>query len=91
MRDTIHRHLLASRKKLDFFRRSPTSVRSARRNLLISLALLALLALGAWTVNQALAGPKLAPASQASPIHPAFALLDAQGQNVLDSGAAATR
>ena len=88
MRDTIHRHLLASRKKLDFFGRSPTSVRSARRNLLISLALLALLALSAWTVNQALAGPKLAPASQASPIHPAFALLDAQGQNVLDSGAA---
>ncbi len=75
-------------KKLDFFRRSPTSAPSARRHLLISLALLALLGLSVWAVDQALAGGTAAPAGQASPIHPAFAMLDADGQNVLASGAA---
>ncbi len=85
MRHTIHRHLLAIRKKLDFFRGSPTS---ARHVLLISLALLALLGLSAWAASQVLASPKPAPVGQASPIHPAFPVLDADGENVLDSGAA---
>jgi thiosulfate reductase cytochrome b subunit len=88
MRHTIDRHLLASRKKLDFFGRSPTSSPSPRRNLLISLALLALLGLSAWAAGQVLASPKPAPVGQASPIHPAFPVLDAKGENVLDSGAA---
>lgn len=88
MRHITPELLLAARKKLDFFGRSPTSAPSARRNLLLSLALLALLGLGAWTANQVLAGPRPVPASQASPIHPAFAVLDADGNNVLDSGAA---
>lgn len=84
MKHTLHRHLLASLEKLNFSRRSPTS---GRLKLIIILAVLALL-VGAWKVDQAVAGPKPAPASQASPIHPAFAVLDADGQNVLNSGAA---
>jgi thiosulfate reductase cytochrome b subunit len=85
MRHTILRYLLASRKKLDFFGRSPTS---ARLRLLLTLAVLALAGVGIWTVDQALAGGKAAPAEQASPVHPAFPVLDAAGENVLSSGAA---
>ncbi len=84
MRHTIHRHLTAL-QKLDFFGRSPTS---RRLKLLLSLALLAVVGLGTWAVEQALAGPTPAPVAQTSPIHPAFAVLDADGENVLDSGAA---
>lgn len=38
-------------------------------------------------IGTALAAPKAAPTSQASVIHPDFALLDADGVNVLESGA----
>lgn len=46
--------------------------------------LLAALALG---IGTALAAPKASPVSQASVIHPDFALLDANGVNVLESSA----
>jgi hypothetical protein len=85
MKHTIHRHPLATRQKPGFFRGNPVS---ARLKLLLTLAVLAVVGLGMWTVDQALAGGKAAPAGQASPVHPAFAVLDADGQNVLDSGAA---
>lgn len=55
-------------------------------NSLIGLGLLSLaLALG---VRAALAQPEVAPVTQASPLHPTFALLDANGVNVLESNAA---
>lgn len=85
MKHTIRRHRLLSYQKPAIFERNRVS---PRRNLLISLALVALLGLGAWTAGQVLAGPKAAPAGQASPVHPAFAALDAEGNNVLESGAA---
>jgi thiosulfate reductase cytochrome b subunit len=85
MRHTT-RHI---RKTLDFFGKSPTSARAAaHRNLLIALALLALLGVTGLAANQALASRQAAPPSQVSPIHPAFAVLDANGQHVLESGAA---
>ena len=48
--------------------------------------LLALLGFGFWGVRLANARVQLAAPSQISPIHPTFALLDAAGDNVLDSG-----
>jgi thiosulfate reductase cytochrome b subunit len=38
-------------------------------------------------IGTALASPKPAPAEQASPLHPTFALLDSNGTNVLESNA----
>jgi thiosulfate reductase cytochrome b subunit len=55
-----------------------------KRNTLIIAGLLILtLAIGIGTV---LASPKPAPAEQASPLHPDFPLIDANGENVLTSG-----
>lgn len=54
-----------------------------KRHLLISGLLILTLAIGIGTV---LASPKPAPAEQASPLHPDFALLDKDGENVLTSG-----
>lgn len=52
--------------------------------ILIAIGLLiAMTALGIGTV---LAQPQPAPASQASPLHPTFSLLDANGVNVLETG-----
>lgn len=47
-----------------------------------------LAAVVALTAGNVMARPGLAPNSQASPIHPAFPLLDGQGENVLQSGQA---
>jgi thiosulfate reductase cytochrome b subunit len=52
---------------------------------LIGGALLLFLA-GGLAVSQALAAFQARPAEQASPLHPVFALLDAQGENVLKTG-----
>lgn len=52
--------------------------------LLIALFLLALVA--ALAVRMALAKPAEAEQTQASPLHPTFALLDQNGENVLNSG-----
>lgn len=54
---------------------------------LLSLAGLCVLAL-AFGINSVLAAPKAETVSQASVIHPDFALLDADGVNVLESGGA---
>ena len=59
-----------------------------RFKLLIGLIALALLGLGAWAVEQAIAGSSPAPVEQASPVHPTFPLLDADDENVLASGQA---
>lgn len=56
-----------------------------RYSLIIAGLLAITLALG---IGAALAAPKPAPASQASPLHPNFALLDTNGENVLTSGKA---
>ena len=61
---------------------------SRRSKLLIGLIALALLGLSAWAVDRASAGGSAAPVEQASPIHPTFPLLDANEENVLDSGQA---
>jgi thiosulfate reductase cytochrome b subunit len=84
MKHTIRRHVLTEELKPSFFARN--SVSNRLKPLLI-LALLVLLGLSAWAVDRALAGPPSAPASQASPIHPTFPLLDTDGENVLASGA----
>ncbi len=52
------------------------------------LLVLVLLGSGAWAVERAIASPPALPAGQVSPVHPTFPLLDADGQNVLDSHAA---
>jgi len=57
-----------------------------RHNTLIIAGLLVIsLTLG---IGTALASPEPAPAEQASPLHPDFALLDKDGENVLTSGKA---
>ncbi|MEW6285876.1 MAG: cytochrome b/b6 domain-containing protein [Chloroflexota bacterium] len=56
-----------------------------RTTLIIAGLLILTLAIGLGT---ALASPQPAPASQASPIHPNFPLLDKNGENVLTSGGA---
>ncbi len=53
--------------------------------LVLGLLALALLGLGAWAAGQALAHGNAAPAGQASPVHPTFALLDADGNSVVGS------
>lgn len=50
--------------------------------LTVALTTLAL----AFGINSALAKPEAAPVPQASALHPTFALLDANGENVLDTG-----
>ena len=56
-----------------------------RKSIFAGMALLVclLVAFGAIT---AWAGPNQNPTSQASPLHPSFALLDESGENVLESG-----
>ncbi len=54
--------------------------------LLIAIGLL--ITMAALGMGTALAQPRSAPAPQASPLHPTFSLLDANGINVLDSGRA---
>lgn len=49
------------------------------------IAVLLIIAL-AFGINSALAKPEPAPLPQASPLHPNFALLDQEGDNVLESG-----
>jgi thiosulfate reductase cytochrome b subunit len=53
-----------------------------KRHILITGLLLLALSIG---INSALASPQLDSTSQASPLHPNFALLDADGNNVLES------
>src|ERR1043165_596606 len=56
-----------------------------KRNLLITLSLL--LAIATFSgIRSALAQPESAPVQQASSLHPTFALLDSDGENVLTSG-----
>jgi thiosulfate reductase cytochrome b subunit len=54
--------------------------------LILAGSFLALLGFGAWGIQQASAMRSLAPAKQASPLHPTFALLDQSGVNVLETG-----
>ena len=68
----------------------PRLVSYRRFRLLIGLIALVLLGLGAWAVEQAIAGDSVAPVEQASPVHPTFPLLDVNDKNVLDSGEAAS-
>src|SRR5689334_4712355 len=57
-----------------------------KRNFILTLGLL--LAITAFFgIRSALAQPEAAPLEQATPLHPNFALLDASGRNVLDTGA----
>jgi len=62
-------------------------MKTLTRNILISFGLL--LAITAFIgIRSALAKPESAPVEQASPLHPNFALLDENGENVLTSGKA---
>lgn len=66
-----------------------TLTRLSPRSLTRLLLLAGMLALAsALAVYAAFARPASRPEAQASPIHPDFALLDKNGRNVLDSGAA---
>jgi thiosulfate reductase cytochrome b subunit len=58
-----------------------------KRYTLFTIAGLLILAL-AIGIGTALASPEAAPTPAASPLHPNFALLDADGKNVLESGGA---
>ena len=58
----------------------------SKRNLLFIIGLL--VAVTAFGIGTALASPEAAPAPAASPLHPAFAVLDKDGENVLTSGSA---
>lgn len=55
----------------------------SKRNLLILIGLI--LTATAFGIRTVLASPDAAPSQQASPIHPTFALLDSDGNNVLES------
>ncbi|NJC95970.1 MAG: hypothetical protein FIB03_06490, partial [Anaerolineae bacterium] len=57
---------------------------NTKRNILIIIGLL--IAAAAFGIRTALAQPQPVPAAKASPLHPTFALLDKDGQNVLTSG-----
>jgi len=62
-------------------------MKTLTRNLLILFGLL--LTISAFVgIRSALAKPEPAPLEQASPLHPTFALLDKNGENVLTSGKA---
>jgi len=50
------------------------------------IAGLTVIALVAFGINSVLAQPAPAPAQEASPLHPTFALLDESGENVLTTG-----
>ena len=54
--------------------------------LILAAGISLLLAATGWTVYQAWAKDAAAAQAQTSPIHPTFALLDSQGDNVLESG-----
>jgi thiosulfate reductase cytochrome b subunit len=56
-----------------------------KRNLLLLVVLL-IAAITLFGIRSVLAKPQPAPVEDASPLHPTFALLDKDGQNVLDSG-----
>ncbi|MBK9926835.1 MAG: cytochrome b/b6 domain-containing protein [Anaerolineales bacterium] len=56
----------------------------SKRNLLIVIGLL--IVVSAFGIGTVLAQPEPASTSQASPLHPDFALLDSNGDNVLTSG-----
>ncbi|HET9914494.1 MAG TPA: cytochrome b/b6 domain-containing protein [Anaerolineales bacterium] len=56
-----------------------------KRNLLILVGLL-IVAISFVGIRSALARPEPAPVEQVSPLHPTFALLDKNGENVLESG-----
>lgn len=60
------------------------NMKTLTRNLLIVIGMS--LALVAFGIQTALAKPEPAPALQPSSLHPTFALLDAKGDNVLDTG-----
>ena len=53
---------------------------------ILAAGLALLLAVSGWTAYRAWARGAAATQAQASPIHPTFALLDAEGDNVLESG-----
>ena len=58
-----------------------------KRTLLITFGLI--LGITAFFgIRSVLAKPEPAPAPQTAPLHPTFAMLDASGKNVLESGAA---
>src|SRR6266511_3234498 len=59
----------------------------SKHNFLITLGLL-LAITTFFRIRSALAKPEPSPVSQASPLHPTFALLDSKGENVLTSGKA---
>jgi len=56
-----------------------------KRNLLITLGLLFAI-IGFFGIRSALAKPGPVPTEQTTPLHPTFALLDKDGENVLTSG-----
>ena len=56
------------------------------RKLIFSLGLAGILIAAALGAQLAFSRQAASPAAQASPIHPVFALLDAAGENVLESG-----
>ena len=68
---------------MNYFSKARLISLSARAWLLLAITLLALAGLGVWSVENAIAGNNATPAQQASPVHPTFALLDADGENVL--------
>ena len=53
---------------------------------ILALGLSLLLAITGWTAYHAWANEAAATPAQASPIHPTFAMLDDEGNNVLESG-----
>src|SRR5512146_1399140 len=58
-----------------------------KRNIILTLALL-LGVTAFFGIRSVLAKPDPAPVQETSPLHPTFALLDANGKNVLETGAA---
>jgi thiosulfate reductase cytochrome b subunit len=59
-------------------------MKTTKSKLLITFGIL--LAATALGIGTALAQPQPAPTSQVSPLHPTFALLDAEGNNVIETG-----
>ncbi|MCO5244324.1 MAG: cytochrome b/b6 domain-containing protein [Anaerolineae bacterium] len=70
------------------FTKSRLANMSIRARLLLSITLLAFVSMGVWSVESAIAARSAAPVEQTSPVHPTFALLDSDGENVLTSNAA---
>ena len=69
-------------------RKTPPLLRLILKPAHLTVAVILSFLAGVLLVGAVFAHDNIVPATQGSPLHPSFALLDMEGQNVLDSGQA---